>query len=240
MKPSACLLSIAFVGCISVGHARDYEMADFGQRVPTDDELVQALTLPALSRSSALVQHGDINSQTRSADPPLEKAKIVLHGGMESPAPLQDSAQEPRRLVLRDDTDSETNAREKPEMTARKLPQGKQKAVSLQVQFNYNSAELTEASKQKLAVVASALNSPKLAHYKFRIEGHTDAVGSAKFNLGLSKRRAQSVANHLSEEYAVQPNRLRAIGKGMSELANPADPKASENRRVVIVNVGLL
>ncbi len=119
------------------------------------------------------------------------------------------------------------------------LPE-KPKAVSMQIQFNYNSAQLTPDSKAKLDVVAAALSSADLANYKFKIEGHTDSVGSAAYNLKLSQRRAQSVANYVSQRYGVKLNRLQTVGKGMNEPVNAVDPKATENRRVVVVNAGSL
>lgn len=149
--------------------------------------------------------------------PPLKVRGIVMHGGNTgSSSGLQSLSQ------------------------GMSTPQEKPKAVSMQIQFNYNSAELTPDSKEKLGVVASALSSVELANYKFKIEGHTDSIGSAAYNLKLSQRRAQSVANYISQQYGIKPSRLQTIGKGMDQPANPADPKGPENRRVVIVNSGNL
>lgn len=216
MKSPRCLLGITLLGCLSIGYAQDYEVADFGERMPTSNELVEALI------------------------PLLEKTKIVLHGGAEPQIPFQDMPSEPQRVVMDKTWDSRSPSPDLPQarQPAGRQPAGRQKAISLHVQFNYNSTELTSASRAKLNVVASALNTGKLENYKFRIEGHTDSVGSAQYNLKLSERRAQSVARYLIEQYQIEPGRLHAIGKGMSEPANPANPRAPENRRVVIVNVG--
>lgn len=120
------------------------------------------------------------------------------------------------------------------------IPQEKPRAISMQIQFSYNSAELTLDARKKLDVVAEALRSVELANNKFNIEGHTDSAGSVKYNLKLSQRRAQSVARYISQQYSIESSRLRAIGKGMNQPANPSDPTAPENRRVVIVNAGNL
>jgi Outer membrane protein and related peptidoglycan-associated (lipo)proteins len=164
----------------------------------------------------------------------------VLHGTAEPQIPSQDMPLEPQRVATHESWDSRDRSRDLPQARQQlgRQQAGRQKAISLQVQFNFNSTELTPASKARLGVVASALNTGKLANYKFRIEGHTDSVGSAQYNLKLSEHRARSVARHLTEQYHIKSSRLQTLGKGMSEPANPANPRASENRRVVIVNVG--
>jgi OOP family OmpA-OmpF porin len=63
------------------------------------------------------------------------------------------------------------------------------------------------------------------------VVGHTDASGSPKANQTLSKRRAASVRDYLLK-LKIEPQRLKALGKGQSELLNEADPLAAENRRV--------
>jgi len=54
----------------------------------------------------------------------------------------------------------------------------------------------------------------------------------------LSKRRADAVKDYLVKEKGVPADRLQTAGKGFSELANPNQPYAAENRRVIVVNTG--
>lgn len=108
------------------------------------------------------------------------------------------------------------------------------KKLSMQINFEFNSARLTPAGKQALQPVAEALASNELRNKRFIIEGHTDAKGKASYNLSLSKRRAQTVKQYLVNKFAMDPSRLTAVGKGSSELLNSAAPYAPENRRVVI------
>jgi outer membrane protein OmpA-like peptidoglycan-associated protein len=66
--------------------------------------------------------------------------------------------------------------------------------------------------------------------------GHTDSTGKFKYNLGLSERRARSMANELLRN-GVAKDRLAPVGVG------PLDPVASDdteegralNRRVDVV-----
>lgn len=108
-------------------------------------------------------------------------------------------------------------------------------SLSLQIQFDFNSSSIRPESQQALMNLAQALQSPELRDSGFAIEGHTDAKGTAEYNLRLSDQRAQAVKRFLTQQ-GVAPTRLVTSGKGASQLANPADPYAAENRRVKIVN----
>jgi outer membrane protein OmpA-like peptidoglycan-associated protein len=68
------------------------------------------------------------------------------------------------------------------------------------------------------------------------VEGHTDAKGSAKYNDELSSRRAQAVAEFLASQ-GVAVERIQSQGKGFTQLLNPQQPEAAENRRVRIVAI---
>ena len=66
---------------------------------------------------------------------------------------------------------------------------------------------------------------------RLHIEGHTDALGSDEYNLGLSRRRAMAVATYLVERQGIEAERLVVVGFGKSKplMANPFDGR---NRRV--------
>ena len=81
----------------------------------------------------------------------------------------------------------------------------------------------------------SALRNDKLADYNFNVEGHADPRGAHNVNLSLSQQRADSVRGYLVSVHKIDPARLKAQGKGDSELLNKANPSAEENRRVTIV-----
>ncbi len=113
----------------------------------------------------------------------------------------------------------------------------KQAAASLLITFETNSARLMPKARQSLEVVARALKSDKLANFSFSIEGHADPRGGEELNLRLSQERAESVVSYLADEQNIDRSRLRALGKGQSQLLNIADPSAPENRRVTIKTV---
>lgn len=111
-----------------------------------------------------------------------------------------------------------------------------QSSLSLQIQFDFNSARIKPESSTALGNLATALQSKELLEAKFAIEGHTDAKGGADYNQKLSQQRANAVRDFLASK-GVEVTRLSTAGKGSSELANKDDPLAAENRRVKIVNM---
>ena len=108
------------------------------------------------------------------------------------------------------------------------------RAIDLTVFFAYDSDRLLPEALPQLDALAAALNAPELRPYGFLIAGHTDAAGSAAYNLDLSQRRAISVARYLVERWGVDPARLVAHGWGEQYLALPSDPLSGANRRVEV------
>src|SRR5208283_4010320 len=119
-------------------------------------------------------------------------------------------------------------------------PAGAAPSVNLSVQFQSGSADLTAAAMQTLNQLGQALSQPALAPYRFRIEGHTDTVGTAAANKELSDRRAAAVLDYLATNFKVDRSRLEAVGMGEEGLLVPTPDQTSEprNRRVAVVNLG--
>ena len=113
-------------------------------------------------------------------------------------------------------------------------------SVSLTVDFATGSATLTPQAKKVLGSLGTALKNPKLAGDRFRIEGHTDTVGTPAYNQALSEQRARAVAGYLEQTYAIPAARLEPVGMGEHGLAVPTPDQTPEarNRRVVVVNKG--
>jgi OOP family OmpA-OmpF porin len=113
-------------------------------------------------------------------------------------------------------------------------------SVSLSVEFATDSADLTPQARQTLDQLGGALASSDLANFRFRIEGHTDTVGSPAYNKALSQRRAAAVATYLEQKFGITPARLEAVGYGVEGLLVPTPPQTAnaQNRRVKVVNLG--
>lgn len=106
--------------------------------------------------------------------------------------------------------------------------------LDLVVGFDFDSAQLTVESRGLLEKLSQALVSERLSASRFRVEGHTDAKGTAAYNRALSHRRAQAVVAYLTE-HGVASARLSAVGMGFDELLLKDQPFAADNRRVRIV-----
>ena len=106
--------------------------------------------------------------------------------------------------------------------------------VSLRIQFEVNSDRVLGASANSLTNLATALNSEALKSQKFAVVGHTDVTGSQNYNLKLSERRAQSVADFLSLA-GVDQGRASTEGRGPLELLDNLPANAPQQRRVEIL-----
>ncbi len=102
----------------------------------------------------------------------------------------------------------------------------------MMVNFELNSATLTDGAMQNLSQVGKALADARLKGTKFEVDGYTDASGTVAYNDSLSQQRAASVAAFL-EQQGIEAGRLSPLGMGESDprVANAFDPV---NRRVEI------
>ena len=68
---------------------------------------------------------------------------------------------------------------------------------------------------------------------RIRIEGNTDSVGEYNMNMSLSKKRAQAVANYLSQTHGFDANRFVIVGNGPDKPVAGNDDSAgrAKNRR---------
>jgi outer membrane protein OmpA-like peptidoglycan-associated protein len=113
----------------------------------------------------------------------------------------------------------------------RQMPQ-----LDLEIFFAFDSAELQPEATSRLDKLGQVLANPALQKNNVVIGGHTDRKGTAKYNQGLSERRAASVTTYLVGKFGLDRNNLVAVGYGFEQLKNFANPLAAENRRVQIVN----
>jgi outer membrane protein OmpA-like peptidoglycan-associated protein len=109
-----------------------------------------------------------------------------------------------------------------------------QPGFDMMLHFDLNSAKLTPDAEANLEKIATALNDDRLRSMRFRVEGHTDALGKPSYNKKLSDERAKSVEAFLLQ-HNVSPDRLTAVGLGEKE-PRTKDPFDPSNRRVELKN----
>jgi outer membrane protein OmpA-like peptidoglycan-associated protein len=108
--------------------------------------------------------------------------------------------------------------------------------VSLPNGITFDTASYTVRSSLRPDLGRLAQHLLKYPDSTVRVIGHTDSDGSAAFNIGLSERRANAVADVLQAD-GVPFNRLQTIGRGEEEpiATNLTEEGKARNRRVEVV-----
>jgi outer membrane protein OmpA-like peptidoglycan-associated protein len=109
--------------------------------------------------------------------------------------------------------------------------------IDLDIQFDYNSAEISKTSMTSVKELGKALSNPDLKGSTFVVAGHTDAVGGEEYNQGLSERRAESIKRYLTEKYGIAGADLVTVGYGKTKPKDANAPMDPVNRRVQVVNM---
>lgn len=110
------------------------------------------------------------------------------------------------------------------------------RALDLDIPFAFNSHRLTRDGAEVLDQLGAALKSKELSFAKrIVLEGHTDARGRPAYNQALSLRRAQAVSQYLASRHDIPAEKMKVVGKGSSQLADPARPEDVINRRVRVI-----
>lgn len=122
-----------------------------------------------------------------------------------------------------------------PDMRNKLITEGK--LVTYGIYFDVNSDKIKPESFGTLKGIAAVLNENPAV--KVKIFGHTDSDGNDAANLDLSKRRAASVKNELSKNFAIDASRMETDGKGESEPVAPNDNLTNKalNRRVEFIKL---
>ena len=101
------------------------------------------------------------------------------------------------------------------------------------IMFDVDKAVLKDQYRGELGELATILN--KYEDTNILLEGHTDSTGPEEYNLGLSKKRSQTVANYLATQN-VNPARVTTVGYGESQpiTSNETPEGRAQNRRVEV------
>jgi outer membrane protein OmpA-like peptidoglycan-associated protein len=133
----------------------------------------------------------------------------------------------PGAVVSKDGTDDGLKNVKNEFKDAARTDEGIKFTLSSDLLFPINSSYLTDQAKRELDKLATILKEE--TRKKIRVDGHTDATGTAEYNVWLSEKRAVSVKTYLSE----------AGTQGLGQTKPVADNKTPEgrerNRRVEVV-----
>ena len=109
--------------------------------------------------------------------------------------------------------------------------------IDLEINFEYNSADISAKSLPSVQALGRALSNADLKGSTFVVAGHTDAAGGESYNQDLSERRADAIKRYLVDKYGITGTDLVTVGYGKSKLKDAANPMADANRRVQVVNM---
>ncbi|HYF06270.1 MAG TPA: OmpA family protein [Acetobacteraceae bacterium] len=203
------------------------------QQDPSTQQIIERLTPPAATRGIRVPGAGD----APAAQPPVQPAPVFPDGRVAPATPLAPPvvagpATPPPMPAMPVTPVAPVAQPQPPRMPA--AP-----AIDLPIYFPSGSWAITPQAERQLAELGRALVDPRLANFRFRLEGHTDTVGAAMMNQALSERRAAAVRDYLMRNFGVGAERLHAIGLGESQPAVPTRDETPEprNRRVRVVNL---
>ncbi|MGQ9835464.1 MAG: OmpA family protein [Thermoanaerobaculaceae bacterium] len=104
------------------------------------------------------------------------------------------------------------------------------------VHFGFNKSDLSAEAKAALDAFAQKVKAENKNVF-IEVQGHTDSIGSEKYNLELGQARADAVVRYLNMQHGLPLHRMNAISYG--EYKPVADNKTADgrakNRRVTLV-----
>jgi outer membrane protein OmpA-like peptidoglycan-associated protein len=175
----------------------------------TEDQILQALAPPKKPLTRGL-----------SAGPQADPAKVAAEGAFVQK--LRNRAT--RSLSSGEREEIATIAKEKPN-------------IDLEINFDYNSADISNKSMPSVQALGKALTNPDLKGSTFVVAGYTDAAGGEAYNQDLSERRADAIKRYLTDKFGIAGSDLVTVGYGKTKLKDPSNPMAEANRRVQVVNL---
>jgi len=207
MKTLTAILSIATIGA-ALGLGAGTARA--GDNNVTEDEIVRALT--------------------PEKKPPLTRG---LSAGPQT-SPAASAAEGKFVQTVRGRTTRSLSVSEREEIAA--IVKDKPK-IDLEINFEYNSADISAKSLPSVQALGRALSNADLKGSTFVVAGHTDAAGGEGYNQDLSERRADAIKRYLVDKYGINGSDLVTVGYGKSKLKDTNQPMAEANRRVQVVNM---
>jgi outer membrane protein OmpA-like peptidoglycan-associated protein len=187
--------------------------ADIGLERVQEAEAKQRISKAESDRNAVLMQARTAETQSAKAD-----AEASRESALQAHAELEDLQQQYEALA------------------AKQTERGMVLTLG-DVLFDTAQATLKPGAATTIERLSTFLN--QNAETRIRIEGHTDSVGSEAYNEDLSRRRAQAVADALTDR-GIARDRIdvAARGEGFPVVGNETAAGRQQNRRVEIVFSG--
>ncbi|HEV2830543.1 MAG TPA: OmpA family protein [Hanamia sp.] len=135
-------------------------------------------------------------------------------------------------IIGRDmDKQAEEIKNEIPGAKVERVEEGIKVEFNEKILFEFSKSDLSTAAKTNLDKLVQVLN--KYPNTNIEVQGHTDSRGTDEYNMGLSERRANTVADYLKSE-GIANSRITTKGFGESApgYTNDTPEGMAQNRRV--------
>ena len=218
--------------------------AGAGVKIPFSDDIALKLEAVYLMKSNSDTYDGNLALLAGITIPFWEKTKKAPVAKKSVPAvavaaPVVATAVVAAAAIVEkdDDNDGVTNANDKCPNTSSNVKKvdanGCASLVNLKVGFGYNSFEVTQDNYNH--VQDFVLFMKDNSTYEAKIVGHTDSIGSNKFNQVLSVKRAEAT-KALMVTKGIQSSRITTEGKGETSpiATNKTKEGQAQNRRIEI------
>lgn len=110
--------------------------------------------------------------------------------------------------------------------------------VPSMVNFAFDSAQLDANARAILRQQAHWMK--QFPELRFRIYGHTDAVGSAAYNMRLGQRRADAVRDFLVRQGVPRSSIIATVSRGETQPLIVSQGREPANRRTVTEVAGMI
>ncbi len=200
----------AILSIVTIGAALSLGMA----KAVAGDDVTESQILKALTPTKAPLTRG------LSVGPPVDPEAVAAEGKFVQTI----RGRSTRSLSVTEREEIATIAKDKPN-------------IDLEINFDYNSADISAKSLPSVQALGKALTNPDLKGSTFIVAGHTDAAGGDTYNQDLSERRADAIKHYLTDKYGIAAADLVTVGYGKTKLKDPGQPLADVNRRVQVVNM---
>lgn len=106
---------------------------------------------------------------------------------------------------------------------------------TLTINFDFDKSKIRKSDKEQLRKAIEFIK--KYPSKKIMLEGHTDSVGSEKYNMKLSLRRADATKNYLAKTGGIDTMKIAVQGLGEERpvASNKTKAGRAQNRRVDIL-----
>ena len=201
----------------------------------------RALPVLATAFGCLLIAQTSTSAQLANAQPTAEQMidalKLKSSRGLSTGETKQPVASAADDALIQDLVNKASRGLSVSERTTLADAVEKRPAFDLEVNFEFNSAAISQSAMPVLMTLGKAMQSEDLKGGKFLLAGHTDAKGKPTYNHTLSEQRSDAVRAFLMSNFNLTAEKLVAIGYGQERLKNTQNPYADENRRVQVVNI---